>query len=359
MGSLAWILFFALAAILDPASCCHSTQKMSQSIPPEPPSPATSPALRGKSLHPLLTSREIPLAAAVSIIGLALLAALRSHPPKAVGAGEVAQVAGDVDKFGSWERKLMQEDEAGGPDDTERLWEWKTKALRLVRAVERNRPKSAEKLEVALQEGIPLVLQALARAEDPGVPDATKEQLKKAVEAAMSMLKRASKRLTGLWITRAEEARAKVEKNLQAVRDGVKNLLPGALVGAKDELMLQLKRLKRIIEGAIPVHKMLKQFAEHPMPGTGLFKKVQELEYVLQDASTLLLSTLRDFQKEWEDKAQALRQIIAEGGPDAANAKEQLKLIEKRMVAALRKIQKLSQISSDDDEDESDGFMPK
>lgn len=313
-------------------------------------------------MHQLITSKEVPLAAAASIIGLALLAALRFRPPRQWGAAEVAGAASDMDESGSWKRKLLQEDaaeEAEGASDIEDVWAFKTKALRLVRRVEKNLPHSAENLEAALQAGIPLVTRALDRAEDPAVPEAIREQLRKATDAAIGILTRASKRLTGLWISRAEETIAKVENTMQAVREGVKELLPGALVGAKDEAMLLLKRLKRITEGAARVHKMLKLFAEHPMPGTALYKKVQELDYLIQNASTLLLTTLRDFEHEWEDKAQSLKQIIAEGGPDAASAQEQLKLLEKSMVAALRKIRKLSLIFSDDDPTESDVPMPK
>lgn len=238
MGNLAWIFFFALAAILDPASCCYSTEKMSQ---PGPPSKSPGADL-----------------------------------PEPLGAAEVEGAASAMDQSGSWRRKLLQEDAAEEADSAsvlEDLWEWNTRALALVRRLEKNRPYSAEILEAALQEGIPLVPKALESAGDPAVPEGTREQLRAATDAAMDILKRASERLTGLWTSRAEKTIAKIENTMQAVRQAVKDLPPGALVKAKSALMFLLKLLKRLIEGAARVYKTLKQFAEHPMPGTKLYKK--------------------------------------------------------------------------------------
>lgn len=348
MGKFAWILFFALAAVLDPASCSTKT-------PPVPPSAAVS---QKSTLKQLTSSGEFSLATAVSIIALAFLSVLHWRPTKSDGA----EAATEMEESAPVKTNLLQEDgreEGGAGADAEVLKEWRSRTLQLVKAVEWNRPRSAEHLELGLQEGIPLVKQGLAKLQDTEVPEEEKVELKDAAEAARALLKRASRRLTGLWTSRADQARAKLENGMQPVRDGLKELLPGTLVKAKDDFMLKLKRLKRFIEAGIKAHKVLQPFAEKPMPITPLYKRVQDLELLIRDGTSLLFSTLGSLRKAWEDKAQALRDAIARCGPDAESAREELKLLEKTMTPALRKINKLSVICPDADQDDADDFMPK
>lgn len=288
------------------------------------------------------------MAAVVSIIVLAFLSVLRLRPTKPLGAAEVAEAASELEELGSFKAKLLQEDGGDGGEggaDAEQLIEWRLRTFWLVNAVERNRLGSPEYVEAALQQGIPLVKQARAKLEGGEVPDERKEELEKATQAAQALLRRASRRLTGLWEKRAQEATAKVEGAMQLVLDAVRTLPPCALVGAKDEAMLKVKRLKRFIEAAWRSHTVLKLFSEEPMPITALFKKVQELEHTIEEATSLLFNTLKGFQQRWEEKDQVLRDIIQQGGPDAARVQEELKLHERKMTAALRKIEKLSTIS--------------
>lgn len=409
MANLAWTFFFALAAILDAASCTETPEVTKSETFPKSPNAPLSLEFQKRASPQLTGSGKIPLAAAASIITLAFLILFNWRKPVLEGAAGAAEADDDIEQFGgrkarslheraagdvdavddiegsgSWKAHPLQEDPAEGAGDSkdgrglkakllrvggakgaepvgvlDELRAWRREALKLLRALNPNHPKAVNDMEVVVQEGIPLVVEALARAEAPDGPVATKEQLKKEAQDAKVALENASKKLTGNWITRAGQAKTKMEDAMQNLREAQQDLLPGALVEAKDELLLLVERLKRVTEAAFIVHKCLKEFSEDPMPVTELYKKVQELEYVLQDANIIRLSTLKGFRTEWEGKAQALKDIIAEGGPNAENARNQLKLLGKSMVPALRRIQKLSESTPGADPTGSDGLQPK